>query len=143
MKRKLGWTLGVALVSVASLCSSASADNWFLGGYGGGWLAPNRFYQSDRQIPYFAEFPPVYYSYPVPRTYGYSPYAYPPYIMTPELPPQEIVNPHILPAPDEDPSLPPIPAEQCAAKKQQPKGPLWVVNPFVSGDERVAKLPNK
>ncbi len=35
-------------------------------------------------VPYFALHPPVYYSYPVPRTYGYSPFAYPPGVMTPE-----------------------------------------------------------
>ena len=34
-------------------------------------------------VPYFALFPPVYYSYRVPRTYGYSPFAYPPGILTP------------------------------------------------------------
>ena len=35
--------------------------------------------------PYFSLHPPVYYSYPVPRTYGYSPYAYPGTVMTPEI----------------------------------------------------------
>lgn len=37
--------------------------------------------------PYFALHPPVYYSCPVPRSYGYSPYAYPSYVMTPEAAP--------------------------------------------------------
>ena len=35
--------------------------------------------------PYFSLFPPVYYSYPVPRTYGYSPFAYPAGTPTPEI----------------------------------------------------------
>ncbi len=34
--------------------------------------------------PYFAIHPPVYYSRPVARPYGYSPYAYPDYVRTPE-----------------------------------------------------------
>jgi hypothetical protein len=32
----------------------------------------------DSHVPYFALHPPVYYSYRVARTYGYSPFAYPP-----------------------------------------------------------------
>jgi hypothetical protein len=36
-------------------------------------------------IPYFALHPPVYYSYPLPRTYGYSPFAYPFGSPTPEI----------------------------------------------------------
>ena len=35
------------------------------------------------RIPYYALYPPVYYSYPVARPYGYSPFAYPPGTMTP------------------------------------------------------------
>jgi hypothetical protein len=35
--------------------------------------------------PYFALHPPVYYSYPIPRTYGYSPFAYPGTMQTPEV----------------------------------------------------------
>jgi hypothetical protein len=50
-------------------------------------------------IPYFSRHPPVYYSYPVPRTYGWSPYAYPPGTLTPELSsvpePLTVVNPHV------------------------------------------------
>ena len=54
----------------------------------------------DYNVPYFAAHPPVYYSYPVPRTYGYSPFAYPPYVMTPEVVMEaqrrcEIINPYV------------------------------------------------
>jgi hypothetical protein len=46
--------------------------------------------------PYFALHPPVYYSLPVPRTYGYSPFAYPPHVLTPEVVvPLEVENPHV------------------------------------------------
>jgi len=47
--------------------------------------------------PYFALHPPVYYSAPVPRTYGHSPYAYPGTFRTPEIEaatPAMIENPH-------------------------------------------------
>lgn len=37
-------------------------------------------------IPYFAKHPPVYYSRPVARPYGFSPYAYLPYVVTPSAP---------------------------------------------------------
>ena len=46
--------------------------------------------------PYFSIHPPVYYSYPVARPYGYSPYAYPGTVKTPERKPVEgiaIINP--------------------------------------------------
>src|SRR5687767_9268696 len=53
----------------------------------GGWYNPGCVYGSiGRGLPpYFSLFPPVYYSCPVPRTYGYSPFAYPPGTMTPEI----------------------------------------------------------
>lgn len=54
-------------------------------------------YDQDR-LPYFALHPPVYYSRAVPRTFGYSPFAYPGWVPTPALPtnmPEMIVNPYI------------------------------------------------
>ena len=64
--------LGCALGDIASAC----------GGYYGGFGCAG-YITTDRQIPYFAEHPPVYYSYVVPRTYGYSPYAYRANVRTP------------------------------------------------------------
>jgi hypothetical protein len=67
-------------------------------GYGQGfapWL-----YQSGHipVPPYFALHPPVYYSQPVPRTYGYSPFAYRSNVRTPEVidatPAAVITNPY-------------------------------------------------
>ena len=44
----------------------------------------------------------MYYSYPVPRTYGWSPYAYPGTVRTPDVrkppKPEEIINPHVKPS---------------------------------------------
>ncbi len=48
--------------------------------------------------PYFSLHPPVYYSVPVPRTYGHSPFAYPGTFRTPEVAieePEIIENPHV------------------------------------------------
>ena len=51
--------------------------------------------------PYFALHPPVYYSQPVARTYGYSPYAYPGSVRTPDVAPTPtaalIENPYVEP----------------------------------------------
>ncbi len=56
--------------------------------------------------PYFSIHPPVYYSQPVPRTYGYSPFAYPGTMQTPEIVEPEIIeNPHVSqPAEEEEAS---------------------------------------
>jgi hypothetical protein len=53
-----------------------------------------------RRIPFFALHPPVYYSYPVARPYGYSPFAYPGWVTTPaseEEGSKEIINPFVPP----------------------------------------------
>lgn len=89
--------LGVAAPNAAhaQICSPAIP-----GGFGplGGWYGYGSSPYSLGQIPtppYFAIHPPVYYSYPIPRTYGYSPYAYPGTVMTPEIvAPEVIENPH-------------------------------------------------
>ena len=56
-------------------------------------------YATDRipTPPFFAIHPPVHYSHAVPRTYGYSPFAYPGMFATPEVitqKPLEMINPH-------------------------------------------------
>jgi len=76
-------------------------------GIGGGFCDPffgpiGNFRSFPReQPPYFAQFPPVYYSHIVRRPYGVSPFAAPPGIMPVEMtipvavtPPQSIRNPH-------------------------------------------------
>ena len=73
--------------------------------------------------PYFSLHPPVYYSAPVPRAYGYGPWAYPPYVTTPEPAqpkPQIIENKYV-----------PKPAKQEGDPARTAIAPLRVVNPFV------------
>lgn len=59
----------------------------------------------SEDLPYFAKFPPVYYSHIVPRPYGVSPYAVPPgivpteYMVQPLVQPEVIRNPYVDQAP--------------------------------------------
>jgi hypothetical protein len=87
--------------------------------------------------PYFAIHPPVYYSHPVPRPYGYSPFAYPGWVGTPELTaappcPQNMDNPYVEPTStkvdestqEQDSAK----ADEFASRDPQPE---YVTNPYV------------
>jgi hypothetical protein len=107
------------------------------GGYGYGYWDIGRLYSvlADR-VPYYAAFPPVYYSYPVPRTYGYSPFAYPPGVMTPEIEmaqPLSITNPYYK---GEATAAEPAAAETAAPADRTTaappaSAPLVIINPYV------------
>jgi hypothetical protein len=93
-------------------------------GYGlcGGWW-PGLYWQDD--LPYFALYPPVYYSHPVPRPYGFSPFAYPPGTMTPEairVQPLMVSNPF-------------VPHSLALDKPAKAAGPLRIRNPYVDKPE--------
>lgn len=80
-----------------------------------------------RRLPHFALYPPVYYSLPVARPYGHSPFAYPPGYLTPQpepasVRPVTILNPYVPGKVGEDPSPS---AGRTAAR------PVRVYNPFV------------
>lgn len=111
------------------------------GDYGyGGWDVAELYRELYRNLPYFALHPPVYYSEPVPRTYGYSPFAYPPGTMTPEIvseaQPVTINNPY---APMTTPAKADVkPSDRSASTSPAPE-PLVIVNPFVSPARSVAK----
>jgi hypothetical protein len=88
-------------------------------------------------VPYFALHPPVYYSHPVPRTYGYSPFAYGPWVMTPDTPPPApvtIMNPFV---PKADKASTSEASDRSAATTPQPQ-PLVIVNPYVTPSRAVA-----
>ena len=75
--------------------------------------------------PYFSLHPPVYYSMPVPRTYGYSPFAYPGSVRTPDVAieePEIIENPHV--------------EESNASFENNTKTASYLIidNPYVSDD---------
>jgi hypothetical protein len=92
-----------------------------------------------KNVPYYALHPPVYYSYPVPRTYGYSPFAYGPWVMTPDVTmapqPLEIINPHV---PSTKTNAPAKKDDSTAAASRQPE-PLVILNPYVTTGKALAR----
>jgi hypothetical protein len=119
-----------------------------IGGFGGGFGGYNDicgyaelYRQLYNNLPYFALHPPVYYSYPVPRPYGYSPFAYPPGVMTPEMvgaiQPLEIINPHVE-STEAKPTNSTKPDRSAATSARVQ--PLVVINPFVAPNQAVAQV---
>ena len=109
------------------------------GGYGfGAWDMGRLYGVMADNVPYFAAFPPVYYSAPVPRTYGYSPFAYPPGVMTPDLvetaaEPQVIDNPYVEPVPAvEGPAMTAPNTVDQTTSVTPVRGPQVILNPYVS-----------
>ncbi len=133
----------VAATFAAAPAAHAQCDGCYGGGgwgYGMGYL-----YNSlDYNVPYFAAHPPVYYSYPVPRTYGYSPFAYPPYTMTPDVEvsaaakPVEIINPYV-PSSQQEQAKVDQSADAAPKTNRQPE-PLVIINPFVAGAGSIARV---
>jgi len=76
--------------------------------------------------PYFALHPPVHYSDVVPRSYGYSPFAYPGTYVTPEIAaaPAEVVNPYVEPK------------VQAESTNHLTAVPTVIRNPFVGRAQR-------
>jgi hypothetical protein len=134
MKRVLCLVAAIALISLAGDVSSARAQGGCVAGgaWGGfGVNFPYGLYGSRvNQVPYYAMFPPVYYSQPVPRSYGWSPFAYPPGTMTPEVEvevPQEVTNPYV---PQKEGAKSSSAVRDRTAKYQAPV-PQIVINPYV------------
>ncbi len=121
--RNVKLALGCAVLFVLTVAATPAQAQGPWGGYGYGYRS---IYSMD-SIPYFAMHPPVYYSYPVPRTYGYSPFAYPPGVMTPEVSvqvapaPKMMSNPHVPKASVASP-------DRTASRKVQPQ---LMINPYV------------
>jgi hypothetical protein len=65
--------LALAMLVAWGICAAQASAQW-----GDSLVA-----YADSRVPYFALHPPVYYSQPVPRAYGYSPFPYPPEMITP------------------------------------------------------------
>lgn len=88
--------ISVGVLLAACLAASAAQAQVVFGpgAYGLGFFDYNH---NQPRIPYYALYPPVYYSYPVARPYGFSPFAYPPGTMTPDAAPKaaEYRNPYV------------------------------------------------
>ena len=132
------------VVTASAAADRAHAQCGFGAGYGfGAWDVGRLYSVLADNVPYHAAFPPVYYSYPVPRTYGYSPFAYPPGVMTPEVEfagPQVIDNPYYEEGEAEEvaPPAEPTSADETTSTAP-PAGPLVIVNPFVA-DAKLAAV---
>ncbi len=129
--------LVLAAFAVALLTAvPAQADGFGCGSYA--WSSP---YPADLSPlysvgaiplpPYFSLHPPVYYEMPVPRPYGYGPWAYPPYMTTPEIvePAPEIIQNKFVPQP----------TKQGSDKPKMVSAPLIIRNPYVTQPETDAE----
>ena len=133
-------TLVAGLLAIGTTSQACDGGGF---GYGYGWGIGQLYNSMQHNVPHFAAFPPVYYSYPVPRTYGHSPFAYPPHFRTPEVAPEAveavtISNPYVTPASD---NAKPEPTERSVshpteAPTTSPQ-PLVIENPYVTGSDRV------
>ncbi len=139
LRRSLLLAVVLALASIFAGNASAQCAGGgpFYGGYGfGAWDVGRLYGVLSRNVPYYAAFPPVYYSVPVPRTYGYSPFAYPPGVMTPEVEfsqPVTINNPYFKGEKVEPAKLQrkSTPADKTTSTAPT-KAPQLVLNPFVN-----------
>ena len=133
--------LAAALTAGSALANSAHAQCAGYGGPFGYWDIGRLYSVLADEVPYHAAFPPVYYSYPVPRTYGYSPFAYPPGVMTPDVEapgPQVIDNPYVEPRAEEvEPEVELGPADETTGVSREPQ-PLVIINPYVNGGKLAA-----
>ncbi len=125
------WLIGAVLLLGSACASQANAQFLSAGGYGLGFFNYGNTGYMDR-IPYYALYPPVYYSYPVARTYGYSPFAYPPGTMTPQVRPQvqaaEYINPFV---PKQ--ASPAADRSTRATSRNPVRVAKTYINPFVDG----------
>jgi hypothetical protein len=141
----------LAALAVATNCLlggtiSARAQGPYCGGWGGGYginfpygLYGNRV----NDVPYFSMFPPVYYSLPIPRTYGWSPFAYPPGTMTPEIEPsapQDLINPYV-PQPSDGKKEGKPQATAARTASYHPSVPQVLINPYVNQTRFAASTP--
>jgi hypothetical protein len=108
----------------------ATGSNGSLGFYGFGYYD---YSFQQPHVPYYALYPPVYYSHPVPRTYGYSPFAYPPGVLTPEVD----MNPGA--ALYRNPFVPPRTEPKPASDKTASVGKTYR-NPFLQQARAAASL---
>ena len=140
-----------ALLACLSFCgTTAQAQSPLYGaGYGGcglGGLGFNSYNYTYSNLygtgqlfvpPYFSVHPPVYYSEPVARPYGYSPFALPPGVMPAEMlaasQPLEIINPYVE---EEE-----VEAKETSAQGKIAAAPQWILNPFVDQITELADLP--
>ena len=126
--------LAVCFIGSQAVEACGWANNY---GYGIGGLYRSLDYPTETRVPYFAAHPPVYYSQPVPRTYGHSPFAYGPWHKTPEIiesaPPVVIENPHAKEASqmkNKQAKKPSRVDRSVSVAAEETSGPLMIENPY-------------
>ena len=117
MNKKL---IVVGLVGVVVMLGAcrASGQGWGVFPYAPAWGYGYPNACATESVPYYALYPPVYYSYRVARTYGYSPFAYPPGVLTPGSEPPRSVVQNVYPS-------------ATGETESQGPQPLKIDNPFV------------
>ncbi len=145
--KKLMSVVPVACVAFAALMMATPASAQCGGGGGGfgfgggpfgfGFSGVSSPYVTGRipTPPYFALHPPVYYSAPVARTYGYSPFPYPGSVRTPEVAPfaampKMIANPYVQPVSHDK-----VETESEAKDDVAQDKSLMFINPYVDATE--------
>lgn len=109
--------------------SQASAQLISPGAYGLGFFNYGAYGNGNYyRIPYYALFPPVYYSYPVARPYGYSPFAYPPGTITPEIEQKTAAVTYLNPL---VPQRPKAKTNKKAGEDKTASAPRMYYNPYV------------
>ncbi len=124
-KKLLKTSIELAFITLILIATSVSASAyWPYFSTFSGWYGGNDYYSTYAQesVPYYALNPPVYYSYPVARTYGLLPFPYyadvPPYCPSISVEPKLVINRYV----DRKPT-----AESVSYQRQ----PLRITNPFV------------
>jgi hypothetical protein len=124
-KKVLVHSRAILFFSVVLIATSGVCQAWwpYTGSYSG-WF-PGFFPRSSdlERLPHYAIFPPVYYSHPVPRSYGGSPFASLPEVPVSESSPIQpllVRNPYVA-----------SPAGTEVAEPSSTGGALIVRNPFV------------
>jgi hypothetical protein len=140
MFRRASLWIGCGVLLAASLQASQASAQIGIGpgAYGLGFYNYND-YNGYYRVPYYALYPPVYYSHPVARPYGFSPFAYPPGTITPAVAPQvaavEYVNPFVRQdgtssiSNDRDDAV--APSDAAGTEDKSASRPRMYLNPFV------------
>ncbi len=143
--------LGTLIACSFPLASSAEGGTPFSFGVvaAGGYVPPSAFVEAN--LPFYALYPPVYYSYPIRYSYGRTPFAWGPYghgsrvygsrgycadVPVARVRPRRVPTPLVV----RNTYVRGIAAAEPAANRSARK-PLRIVNPFVSPAKSSRTIP--
>lgn len=118
------FAINLAIIAMVLIASSRSASAyWPYFSTFGGWCGGSNYYStySQESVPYYALNPPVYYSYPVSRTYGLLPFPY--YA--------EVANNYSVPVEPKMVFNRFVDQKLTANSEVATRQPLRIINPFV------------